>query len=665
MKIIRTLSAMLLSLAFASVASAAPVQVRSPDGKITVAVSVSRTGTPCWAVRWRAKQVLAEAPIALNFAGEPSPVLRIGAVWRRQHDALVIGLLGKASGARDHYAETVIALADADPSQRRRLELVVRAYNDGAAYRWRIRSPMPFELSSENAGFGLSDHALVWAMPVKGFDSSYEDYYRPTKLNALETDKLVTLPLLFHNGDGIWGAITEAALHDWAGLYLVRQANVPGLSARLSPRIDRPEIAVLGKSGMHVSPWRVLMLGDAPGRLIESNIVSLLNPPPDERDWSWVKPGKTSFPWWNDYYWPSQPFTPGLNTATMNAYIDFDAAHGIQYHTLDGYQNKAWYGGPIIPDGTPQDLTHVVPAIDMPAVLRHARERGVKIRLWAHWQPLQAQLDQALTTWERWGIEGVMVDFMDRDDQQMVAFYDRLAREAARHHLTIVYHGAYKPTGENRTWPNVLTREAVRGTEYDKFAGTAPSTPEHEATIPFTRMLAGPFDVHQGGFDTVTPDRFVTRFTAPQVIGTRARALASYVVYDNPLSMIADTPDNYRNAIGLDFVTAIPTAWDETRVLAGDVGRQIVIARRSGAEWWIGALNDGSARSVTVSLASLGSGSWRGTSFSDDSIAVQGVQQESRTVDLTQSLTLRLSPAGGFAMRLSPCQSEGRGGSRC
>ncbi|MDQ6648002.1 MAG: glycoside hydrolase family 97 protein [Pseudomonadota bacterium] len=641
-----------VALILPALASAADVILRSPSGATHIAVSVPSEGPIRWRVDWNAKPVLGAAPIGLDFAHGNAAQLSVKGVTRSNHDSQISGLIGKASSARDHYAEAVIDLSG-DP--HRALQLVLRAYDNGAAYRWRIRTDAGFEIADEIAGFGLSATAHVWASPAPTFTSSYEEYYRTGRLDqAVPDGGMVVLPMLFQTADGVWGAITEAALHDWAGLYLQRTAGVPSMGGRLSPRVDKPGIDVVGTPGQHLSPWRLVMLGDAPGRLIESNLVMLLNPPPDQRDWSWVKTGKTSFPWWNNYYWPGQGFTPGLNTATMKAYVDFDAAHCIPYHTLDGFLGQAWYGGPIGPDGTPQDLTTATPDIDMPELLRYARSKGVRIRVWTHWLPLQQQMDKALDTWASWGIAGVMTDFMNRDDQQMVAFYDELARKAADHHMTVVYHGAYKPTGEARTWPNVLSREAVRGTEYNKFMGNPGSTPEHETTLPFTRMLAGPMDTHQGGFDSVVPDKFYNRQTAPLVMGTRARALAGYVVQDNPMSMIADTPINYRHATGFDFVTAVPSTWDETRVLSGVVGNEIVIARRKGSDWWIGAISDASARDVPVALDMLGPGVWHVDEFVDDAAAPQGVRRVHRTIRSGDRMVIRMGQAGGYAAQLTP-----------
>lgn len=640
----------LLLFVLSSVAAwAKDVAVQSPDGNVRITVSTAAAKDVVWRVDWHGEPVLAAAPIGLRFAGKAAPAQRIAEVSLSTHDQHVTGLIGKASEARDQYNEAVIAVAgDSQP-----LELVVRAYDDGAAYRWRFRTDGPFSLAAETAGFGIADSARIWATTVKGFDSSYEEYYRTgSPEQATTPGALVTLPVLFHSGRA-WGAITEAALHDWSGLYVTRSGAGSGLHGTLAPRLDVPGVAVIGTAGEHVSPWRVVMLGDAPGRLIESNLVTVLNPPPDDRDWSWVKPGKTSFPWWNNFVIPVKGSKPGLNTATMKAYIDFDAANGIRYHTLDGFEGEAWYGGPIDHNDIPQDVTRARPAIDMPEVLRYAKARGVEIRLWTHWKPFSLQIDKAFDTWAAWGIKGIMVDFMNRDDQQMVAFYDEVARKAADHRMTVVYHGAHKPTGSNRTWPNVLSYEAVRGTEYNKFGDNPGSTAEHEAIIPFTRMLAGPLDVHQGGFTYVAPDKVDASLAVPAVVGTRARSLADYVVLDNQLAMIADAPAHYADAIGFDFILAVPTAWDETRVLAGEVGDQIVVARRKGRAWWLGAKTDASAREVTVKLAMLGPGDWRIDAFAD--VGETRTARHTRgTVHAGDTLTLRMGTAGGYAARITP-----------
>src|SRR5688572_30705028 len=315
------------------------------------------------------------------------------------------------------------------------------------------------------------------------------------------------------------------------------------------------------------------MVSERPGALIESNLVFHLNRPCAIADTSWIKPGKTTFPWWNHFVLEGVDFKPGVNTATMLHYIDFCAEQGIPYHSLDGL-DIAWYGGPIHPKG-PTDITKAAPSIDLPKVLEHAKAKGVRLRLWMHWLPLKAQIDEAFATYERWGIEGVMVDFMDRDDQEMVRFYHEMAEKAAKHRLTLTLHGAYKPTGMERTWPNVLTYEAVLNQEDNKWQppdvrGTPPA---HNLDVASVRMLAAPLDYHQGGMRSVLPEKYQFRDVAPPVQGTRGHQLAMYVVYQNHLPMLADYPTAYRDQPGLQFLIQVPANWDETRVLHAEVGQ--------------------------------------------------------------------------------------------
>jgi alpha-glucosidase len=294
-------------------------------------------------------------------------------------------------------------------------------------------------------------------------------------------------------------------------------------------------------------------------------------------------------------------------------------------------------------------------------VIAHAREKGVRLRLWMHWEAARQHMDRAFPVYERWGIEGVMIDFCDRDDQEMVRFVRRLVMKAAEHRLTVTLHGIYKPTGLQRTYPNLLTFEGVLNLEYDKWSDVG-SSPEHELLVPFTRMLAGPLDYHQGCFRGVRPKDFAPRNVAPVVMGTRARMLAMYVVYEDPLPMMADYPEAYRGQPGLDFVTRVPTVWDETRVLAAEVGHLLAIARRRSAEWYAGAMNDDRAREVSLPLSFLGPGDFDMEVHSDpaDPLASPVEVVEGRfSVDAATIVRVRLSPDGGCALHIAPASKEG------
>ena len=394
------------------------------------------------------------------------------------------------------------------------------------------------------------------------------------------------------------------------------------------------------------------MLGDRVGALVESDIVLTLNDRCAIEDTSWIKSGKTTFPWWNGFYEEHVPFKPGLNTATAKHYIDFCAASGIPYHSLDGVGNTAWYGGPIVPyQGA--DPTQAIEGLDLPEVLQHAKSKGVRIRLWMNWKAAEAHMQRSFPLYREWGIEGVMLDFMDRDDQEMNRFVRQAVKLAAENHLTITLHGCPKPTGLERTYPNLLTHEGVMNLEYDKWDKIG-ITPEHELTVPFTRMLAGPLDFHQGSFRTVRPEAFQPRNDAPLVMGTPSRTLASYVVYQNHLSMVADYPTAYAGHPGLPFLAAIPTSWDDTKVLEAKVGEFAVIARRHGADWHIGAMTDRHERTLPVPLAFLPTGRFQADIVTDDEAAEFGLKVHQEFVTANTTLPLKLSPAGGSYLRLTP-----------
>jgi alpha-glucosidase len=394
------------------------------------------------------------------------------------------------------------------------------------------------------------------------------------------------------------------------------------------------------------------MIADRVERLVESDLVLNLNAPCTFTDTSWIRPGKTTFPWWNGFYEPKVSFEVGLNTATAKYYVDFCSEAGIPYHSLDGKGNTAWYGGPIVPyKGA--DVTQGIDGLDLKEVLRYAASKGVRIRLWMNWQAAEAHMDRAFPLFREWGVEGVMLDFMDRDDQVMVNFLRRAIETAAKNRLTVTLHGVSAPTGLERTYPNLLTSEAVLNLEYDKWDKQG-VTPEHELIVPFTRMLAGPLDFHQGSLRGVPMDKFRPRYEAPLVIGTPCRMLASYVVFQNHLPMTADYPSAYRGHPLLPVLAAIPTTWDDTRCLASKLGEFIVVARRLDSAWWVGAMGSQLPRKLDIPLGFLGPGRFRAETYRDESTAAARFSLGMVETTSTDALPISLEPAGGLLIHISP-----------
>lgn len=636
---------------------AQPATVTSPDDHLRLTFHLSEQGRPEFNVEYHHVRIVAGA-LGLEFLG--SGLLRdhmqLSSTSQSSRDRTYAIPVGKASTARDHHHELIVSLKENLPPYRK-LDVVIRAFNDGVAFRYLIPEQEQiggFIITDEHTQLSFPGGPKAKLLPLSSFKTSYEWYYDTQAIYELRSGQLIGLPMLLEHPRRIWLAVTEANLTDYAGMYLSAVRGQSGtLESRLSPLPNRNDQAkAIGKTPF-ATPWRVLMVADDPGRLIESNIVFNLNESSAIEDTSWIKPGKTTFPWWNHYVLEGVDFEPGVNTATMKHYIDFCARHGIEFHSLDGL-DIAWYGGPIAPTG-PTDVTKAAPSIDMSELLRHAKEKGVRLRLWMHWKALKPQLDQAFKTYEQWGIEGVMIDFMDRDDQEMVRWYHKVARKAAEHHLTVTWHGAYKPTGMERTWPNVLSYEAALNQEYNKWQppGVKGTPPSHNLDIAFVRMLAGPLDYHQGGMRNVLPQDYRFRDVAPPVQGTRAHQLAMYVVYQNHLPMIADYPQAYEGQTGFEFIIQVPTTWDETRVLRAELDDCLVIARRKGRDWYLGGMTADNEQVLDLDLNFLGEGTFVAELYQDDPHqGPRAVTQRTQTTRPSDHLQVVMAPSGGFVARL-------------
>ncbi len=362
----------------------------------------------------------------------------------------------------------------------------------------------------------------------------------------------------------------------------------------------KAEQAVVGTTPK-ATPWRVVMVAPTPGRLIETNYLVLdLSAPCAIADTSWIKPGKAAWDWWSGSYATGVRFKPGMNTATMKHYIDFAAAHRLEYMLVDA----GW--APLAPGERLEDILHFIPEANVPDIIAYGKRKGVGVLLWVEWRALDAHMDEAMALYEKWGAAGIKVDYMNRDDQEMVNYYEKVVRKAAEHHLTVDFHGAYKGTGLRRTYPNLLTREGVMGMEYNKWSERV--TPEHDVTIPFTRMLAGPMDFTPGAMRNAARGKFKALDVAPMSQGTRAHQLAMYVVYESPLVMVSDYPEAYEGQAGLEFIEKVPTVWDETRVVGGVPAEFVAMARRSGDSWYVGAMTNWDARDIEVPLGFLGAG---------------------------------------------------------
>ena len=441
-------------------AAAAQVSVDSPDGSVSIAFSAPPDGPLTYTVSYRGRAVIDRSELGFEIEGQPplQDRLRVLGSYRGVVDENYPMPHGKSNPVRNHCRTLGIQFAEMGPLGRK-LTVEARAYDDGAAFRYilpRQTALSEVRITAERTQFNLAKEGTAYPLALANYQTMYEDDHLTLPLSGIRSDYLVGLPFLVELPGLAWVAITEADIDNYPGMYLVHSAerkNGRLLLARLAPSLE-PGLAAQGVTPMS-SPWRVVMVGDRPGRLVESNIVINLNPPSAIADTSWIRAGKTAWDWWSGSHAEEVNFKPGMNTATMEHYIDFAADSGFPYMLIDaGWSaggGDTWHSG--------YDLLHTSPDIDMPEILRHAKSRKVGVWMWAIWSDIEAQADLCFPLFEQWGIAGVKIDFMSRDDQWMVNWYRRTLRQAAAHHLMIDFHGAYKPDGIRRTWPNLMTRE--------------------------------------------------------------------------------------------------------------------------------------------------------------------------------------------------------------
>ncbi len=655
------MSACLLAAGLARGQDQAPVgtvAATSPNGKVRIVVVAGEgtAGALHYQVNANNRPIILDSSLNVVLAGGRTlgTDCAIEGVTTRKIDDTYRQYPGKRSTVVNRCSETVVSVRE-HAARGRQWQLVLCAYDDGVAFRFRFPAQQDWtslEVAEEKSSFTFPNGTSGYALPLNSFTTSFEQRYAHKLVSEIPADWLLGLPFLVEVPGAGWAAVTEANLTDYAGMYLAHErGNGQTMRSRLSPLPSDDKIAVRS-SLPHDSPWRVVMIGENPGRLLESDLLLNLNEPSAIDDVSWIHPGRTTFPWWNGFYEKDVPFKPGLNTATAKYYIDFCAEAHIPYHSLDGVGNVAWYGGPIVPyQGA--DIVQGVAGLDLPEVLRYAKEKGVRIRTWMHWGAARAHMTTAFPLYQKWGIEGVMIDFMNRDDQEMVNFMRDVLRTAAANHLTVTFHGVCKPTGLERTYPNLLTSEGAMNYEYDKWDPIG-IPPEHDLTLVFTRMLAGPMDFHQGCLRGVPVSEFKPRNDAPLVMGTPCRMLATYVVFQNHLSMAADYPSAYRGNPGLPVLASIPATWDDTKVLVAEVGKVAVVARRHGDDWWIGAMSDREARELSIPMEFLMTRRFHAAIYRDEPSPPYRMASDEQTIVGSDSLHLKLAPAGGAVVHLMP-----------
>jgi alpha-glucosidase len=639
--------------------------VSSPDKNILVSINIMEKLEPYpsgerlyYNVSFKGKEVIKDSPWGLDFKNM-APIgknLKITNSKPSSFNETWERVWGKNKIVTNNYNELTINLKETS-SLERKVNIIFRVYNDGIAFRYQLpeqESLKEFELTSERSWFAFYGNHTAWAVDYEAFASHQESEFKKTTLSKIEESNIIGLPLLVKADDSCWVAITESNLTDWAGMY-VTSAGIPNaLVTTLSPRFDDKSVLVKSKAP-RFSPWRTIMIGNNPGVLIESNIVSNLNEPCAFKDVSWIEPGISSWDWWwCNGYAPNAGFKLGSNTETMKYFIDFSAKHGFTYQLVDWH----WYDPPFTDDWKPDPSVDILTPnkdMDIEGVIKYGKEKGVKIMIWLEWSQLNAKMDEALALYSKWGVSGIKVDFMDRDDQEMVNFYHTLVKKAEKYKLLVNFHGAYKPTGISRTYPNLITREGVMGNEYNKWSKRI--TPEYTTTIPFTRGLLGEVDITPGGFRHGTKETFKVQKDSipPMVMGTRCHQLALFVAVESALVVLADSPDSYEGQPGFEFIKKVPTTWDDTKYLDGSVGEYIAIARKSGDEWYIGCMTNWDERELKISLSFLEKGEFVAEIHKDAPEAnTQPEKLIIETIDVTNQteLKVKMASGGGYVVHI-------------
>lgn len=621
----------------------------SPDGAIAVTV---RLGDRIrYDVAVNEAPVVSGATLALTIDGTKFGLApKLLQATPRSHDAMLSPVVRqKAAKIREHYNELRLELDGG-------YAVTFRAYDEGVAYRWETSlKAAEVKVQAEEALFNFADNWFAWYPEEDGFFSHQERLFLPRALGDLAERNLASLPAVIDAG-GVKVAVAEADVVDYPGLWL-RGTGGSGLQAAFPPypleekltgdrdlRVTKAADYLAVTTGTRTYPWRILGVAKRDGDLLTNSLVWLLQRPTELADTSWIKPGKVAWDWYNANNLGGVDFKAGVNTETYKYFIDFAAAHGIEYVVLD----EGWY--------VLGDLLKVAPGMDIDAIVAHAKAKHVGIILWVVWKTLDDQLIPALDKFERWGVKGIKVDFMQRDDQPVMHYYERVCREAAKRKMLVDFHGSLRPALLTRTWPNLISTEGVRGNEWNKWS--AHITPPHTVTLPFTRMFLGPMDFTPGAMQNATRQGFAKNFERPMSLGTRCRQLALYAVFESPLQMLCDSPTEYlRDPACLEFLSAVPTVWDETRVPDARLGEHVLVVRRSGREWYAGALTDWNARELTLDLSFLPAGKFVLDEYRDGANADRRADdyvRSKRTVTNADKVELKLGPGGGWAARIRP-----------
>ena len=635
----------------------------SPNGKLEITI----TAEPqlAYSIKCDGEQILATSQIGLKIyeganLGE-KPVVK--KVKRTSVNTEIPTQFYFRSTIKDHYNALRIDFAT-------RYAVEFRAYDEGVAYRFVTNFKHDFKLENEIAEFAFAkDYKGYFPYTNKTrtkqdkYFTSFESWYRHTELSKFESGEVAFVPVIVE-AEKYKVNILEADVEHYPGMFVSNPKGATALYGEFAPMPERvveggynklqgivesrkPYIAEC--KAMTKTPWRIVLISEDANRFLDNDMVYRLASPSRLEDTSWIKPGKVAWEWWNHWGLVGVPFKAGVNTETYNYYTDFAAKYGIEYVILDeGWAVK--YAN---------DLKQVIPEVDLKAIVDHANSKGVGIILWAGYNAVKGKEEEVCRHFAEMGVKGFKVDFLDRDDVEMTDFQYNLAEIAAKYKLMLDFHGCQKPSGMNRTYPNVVNFEAVLGLECAKSRrGIRYSQVDYDLEIPYLRMVAGPMDYTQGAMRNANKKNYYPCSHAPMSQGTRCRQLAMYAIYFSPFSMLCDSPSLYeREAECTKFIAEFPTVWDETVALESQFGDYVAMARRKGNTWYVGVANDWTARKVELDLSKiLGDGEYLAEVFRDgvnaDRLGEDYIH-EAVALPASRKVVADMAPAGGYVLKIA------------
>jgi alpha-glucosidase len=635
---------------FAAFAADSNFTLRSPDDRIEVQIHVANRIT--YDVSLRSKPILKDSSLAINIAGKTlgeNPQLK-SSKKNSVDKTLEPVVRQKFAEIREHYNELRLDFEGG-------YAVVFRAYPEGIAYR--IETSLGGEnvkVFSEDATFHFVSDDIVFYPEEESMFSHNERKYLPRPLQEISAKTFATLPAVVEAADGVKIAVAESGVEEYPGLWL-RGTGDNALAATfehypLKEQLEKDRDFKVVEAADYIAvthgtrsfPWRVLGIAEHDKDLIANPLIWLLEKPSELQDTSWIKPGKVAWDWWNYNNIYGVDFKAGINTQTYKYFVDFAARNHLDYIILD----EGWY--------KLGNVLEVVPEINMEELTQFAKQKNVGVILWVVWKSLADQMQPALDQYAKWGVKGIKVDFMQRNDQLLMNFYQQLSAECAKRKMLVDFHGAQRPASLTRTWPNLISTEGVRGMEWSKWSAEA--EPKHNVTLPFTRMFLGPMDYTPGAMLNAQKDMFAPIMKRPMALGTRCHQLAMYVVYESPLQMLSDSPSNYeREPESLAFLSAVPSTWDETVPLDGKISEYVVVARRNGKDWYVGAMTDWTPRDIEIDLSFLAAGNFTMDAYQDGVNADRMASDYKKTttaVSKSSKLKVHLAPGGGWTARIHP-----------